>query len=167
MSELPAINLRYEGVNVFRAISPRDCDRHFVVGETAAWEPRPDRSDKSHAHYFAVINDAWASLPETMAGRFPSSEHMRKWALIKAGYCNTDAIVLESPMDAMAVAAYARRRDGYAVVSVVGNVVTTYTAQSQSKKAMGRKAFGESKQRVLDVLSELVGADVTASQRAA
>lgn len=163
---VPALTLQYQGDGMFRATMPRDCDRHFDKGDVSTWEERPERSDRSHAHFFALVNDAWANLPERFAGQFPSPDHLRRWALIKAGYCDEDKIVLESPGDAVAVASYARRRDGYAVIAVTGNIVTTYTAQSQSKKAMGHKRFQESKDRVIQVLSELIGADITRSEAA-
>jgi len=53
--------------------------------------------------------------------------------------------------------AFAEAMDDYAIVIRRHDVVTVFTAKSQSQKAMGKKAFQESKQAVLDILSEMVG----------
>lgn len=61
--------LQYQGEGQFTA--PRGfkalCDKDLVIGETLRWEICHERSAKSHAHYFAVIGDAWANLPEGLA----------------------------------------------------------------------------------------------------
>jgi ABC-type nickel/cobalt efflux system permease component RcnA len=50
--------------------------------------------------------------------------------------------------------------DDFAVVTVSEAVVTVYTAKSQSMRAMGKKAFAESKEAVLRILSEMLGVEV-------
>ena len=47
--------------------------------------------------------------------------------------------------------------DDHAVVVVRDKVIIVYTAKSQSYRAMGKKAFGESKEAVLNILAQLVG----------
>jgi len=142
------------------AMIPRSqsaADRQYVVGECyrlAVFEPR---SRKSHDHYFACVHDAWANLPEQIAERHPTDEHLRKWALIKAGYRDERVIVCASAEEALKMVAFAEAMDDYAIVIRRHDVVTVFTAKSQSQKAMGKKAFQESKQAVLDILSEMVG----------
>lgn len=140
----------------------RHCDREFTVGEIYLLDPIEQRSAASHRHYFSCINTAWQSLPEDLAGRFPSPEHLRKYALIQCGYADEQSIVCASKAEAARVAAFIRPIDEYSIVTVSECVVTRYTAKSQSHKAMGRKAFAESKDRVLDYVSSLIGTDVTA-----
>src|SRR6185503_10225916 len=136
-------------------------DRQFVVGETYPMEVHEDRSRQSHQHYFAAIEDCWQNLPEAVAEEFPTSEHLRKYALIKAGYCERRSIVCPSPAEAERVAAFVKPIDEFALVEITGPVVTVYTAKSQSLRAMGKADFQKSKQAVLDILSAMVGVEAS------
>lgn len=135
----------------------RRADQQWVVGERYQVELRQDRSAASHRHFFAAIHEAWQNLPEDAAERFQTSEHLRKWALIRAGYRDERTIVASSKAEAQRLAAFIRPMDDYAVVLVSGAVVKVCTAKSQSVKAMGRKEFEESKAKVLDVIAGLLG----------
>lgn len=137
-------------------------DEQFVVGERYTIDVVEERSAKSHAHYFASINEAWSNLPEDQVERFPTAEHLRKWCLIKAGYADSCQIVAASRAEALRLAAFIRPMDTYAVVTVEGPVVTRWTAHSQSMRAMGKKVFQESKDAVLGILAGLIG--VTADE---
>lgn len=137
----------------------RKADECFVIGDTYRLVEHHDRSMNSHRHYFAALHDAWASLPENEAERFPSSEHFRKWCLIKCGYADQRQHVCASKAEALRLQAFVRPLDEYAVVTCRESVVTVWTAQSQSVKAMGRQAFQASKQAVLDLAASMIGVD--------
>jgi hypothetical protein len=47
--------------------------------------------------------------------------------------------------------------DRYALVSVDGNVVTIWTARSQSRAAMSDEQFRDSSTRVLDMIAKRLG----------
>ncbi|MCG8446506.1 MAG: hypothetical protein MI753_12415 [Hyphomicrobiales bacterium] len=134
-------------------------DEHFVIGERYPLVLHQDRSKRSHDHFFASVADAWANLPED-EDRFPTAEHLRKWALIKAGYADERTIVCGSKAEAQRVAAFVKPIDPYAVVLVNGPVVKFYTAQSQSMRAMGKTVFQDSKEAVFRILDELLGVQV-------
>jgi hypothetical protein len=133
------------------------CDRQFVVGETYPLTVQEDRSGVSHRHYFATIAEAWRNLPEHYAERFPTSEHLRKWALCKTGYADERSIVCASKAEAQRIGAFIKPMDDFAVVVVSEATVKVYTAKSQSTRAMGKKAFQDSKTAVLDLLASMVG----------
>lgn len=133
------------------------CDKQFVVGETYRLAVTEERSRASHSHYFASIEEAWRNLPEDEAERFPTSEHLRKWALCKTGYADERSIVCASKAEAQRVAAFIKPMDDFAIVVVSEATVKVYTAKSQSLKAMGKKVFQDSKTAVLDLLSSMVG----------
>jgi hypothetical protein len=135
----------------------KECDRLFVIGERYKLAEHADRSQASHGHYFAALAEAWANLPEREAERHMTAEHLRKYALIKCGYADQQDFVTNSKAEAIRLAAVIGSIDEYAVVTISGNVVTRWTAQSQSMRAMGKKAFQESKQSVLDYVAGLVG----------
>lgn len=135
------------------------CASQFVEGEHYRLSEIEERSLRSHQHYFAAISTAWQNLPEEYAQEFASPEALRKWALIKTGYCNRDSIALDSHDDALKVAAWARRQDEFAVVSVSGSTVTRYTAKSQSYRAMPKGEFQASKQAVLDFLDDILSVE--------
>lgn len=145
----------------------RLADKAFVVGEVYRLTEEHERSAASHRHFFAVIHDAWLNLPEGTAERFPTSEHLRKYALIKAGYRDERTFVAGSRAEALRLAAFVRPIDDFAIVTTSGATVTIWTAKSQSVRAMGGKAFQESKQAVLDVIADLIGVDPTTLSREA
>lgn len=159
MTGAPPLLCRWDGEH-FTPAGPhwaRMADKHFVVGALYPLEAREDRSVASHRHFFAAVNEAWQNLPDDLAARFPSPDHLRKWALIKSGYRDERSIVCASKAEAQRVAAFVKPIDGFAVVIVSAAVVTLYTAKSQSVRAMGKEEFGKSKDAVLDALATLIG----------
>lgn len=153
---IPPMVFTYDGESMVPR-HPRLADKHYVVGETYTLEVREDRSALSHRHYFAAINEAHQNLPDELADRFPTPEHLRKWALIKAGFRDERSIVCSSGAEARRIAAFVKPMDEYAVVLVRQAVVVQYTAKSQSVRAMAKQEFQRSKDAVLGVLAELIG----------
>ncbi|ASP85042.1 MULTISPECIES: hypothetical protein [Sinorhizobium] len=145
----------------------RECDKRFVVGEFYTLAEHNDRSKASHNHYFAAVAEAWQNLPEIYAGMSfaESSEHLRAYALIKKGYCDTHTIVCSSKAEAKRLAAFIRPIDAFSVVDVKEATVTRYVAKSQSMKAMDKQEFQESKTAVLDYLDDLIGVERGTTQR--
>jgi len=146
----------FHPVNQFQA---KLADKHYVIGERYAIVEHHDRSMVTHNHQFAAISEIWKNLPEHLAERFPTSEHVRKFALIKTGYHDSQTYSCASKAEALRLAAAIRPLDEFSVVVVEERTVTRYTAQSQSMRAMGAKAFQQSKTAVLDYLSEMIGTD--------
>jgi hypothetical protein len=132
-------------------------DEKFAEGAVYWLNVEPDRSDKTHNHEFAWLNEAWKNLPEAMAERFPSSEHLRKRALIEAGYYDEKVIDVGVNAAALRVAAFARSEDEFAAVIVRGPVVVVRKAKSQSRRAMGAADFQTSKQAILEIVAEMIG----------
>jgi hypothetical protein len=135
----------------------RQADREFVIGELYRLVVQEERSAASHAQFFAALNDAWQNLPEDQAERFPSVEHLRKWALIQAGFADERSIVCGSKAEAQRVGAFVRPFDEYAVVIVRDAVVKVFTAQSQSMRAMGKPEFERSKRATLEIVARMIG----------
>jgi hypothetical protein len=138
----------------------RLADKYYTIGERYLLVPHEQRSAISHRHYFASVNEAWQNLPETYADRFPTPEHLRKWALIKAGYFDSRSIVESSKAQAQRLAAFMKPIDDFAVVTIEGSAVTVYTAKSQSMRAMGKGEFQRSKNAVLEVIASMTGVSV-------
>lgn len=144
---------------------PKIADREFVVGEVYALVEHHDRSSKSHAHYFAAVTEGWKNLPEDIADRYPTSEHLRKAALIRTGWRDERTFVCASKAEAIRLAAFMRPVDDTAIITASEGVVCVYTAKSQSMKAMGREDFQKSKDEVLGYISSLIGVTTTALQQ--
>jgi hypothetical protein len=136
-------------------------NRQFVVGEQYTLIVHEERSHASHSHYFAAVSEAWRNLPDQLQMRWPSSEHLRRWALCRAGYASERNIIARNHKEAMEIGAIVRGIDDYAIIKVSGDVVTVWTARSQSRKAMNKKEFKKSKDAVLRIVSELIGVDAT------
>lgn len=161
MSAPPAILCAWDG----EAFAPTDqrwakiADKHFVVGQVYPLEVREARSHASHSHYFACVHDAWANLREDIAERFPTPEHLRKYALVRAGFRDERSITCASKAEAQRLCAFVRPMDDFAIVTVHEATVTVYTAKSQSLRAMGKADFQRSKDAVLEVLGQMIGTD--------
>lgn len=157
--------LLYEGNGLFRCLHPKRVK--LDVGAVHGWQMAEHRSKASHDHFFAIINEAWKNLPEDMGDDFPSPEHLRKWALIKAGFCSETRIACANNNEAMTLATKAKAMDKYSIVAIDGKAVTIWTADSQRRDAMGRQAFQEAKERALHIISNLLGTDITILKEAA
>jgi len=157
--------LRYEGDGMFKCLHPKRIS--LEVGEVHGWQMAEHRSKSSHDHFFAVVNEAWKSLPEALADDFPSPEHLRKFALIKAGFCSETRIVCANNSEAMSLATKAKAMDKYSIIALDGKAVTIWTADSQRRDAMGRERFQAAKERAIDIISQLIGTDATTLKEAA
>lgn len=133
------------------------CDREFVIGQPYPLVVQEDRSQAAHNHFFAALQEGWKNLPEDVAERFPTAEHLRKYALVKAGFADERSIVCASKAEAQRVAAFVRPMDEYAVIVVREATIKVFTAKSQSMRAMGKADFQASKEAVLDVVSGMIG----------
>ncbi len=163
---MEVVAFRNEGNGMFRCLHPKKV-ADLEIGAVHGWQLAEHRSPESHRHFFACVADAWANLPETIADDFPSFEHLRKWALCKAGYCDVTKLVLPTNAEAIAAAALMTGMDSYAIIDISGRVLTVARAHSQSVKAMGKAKFQESKERTLHVISELIGTDAANLGKAA
>ena len=161
MNSIPPLAFTWTDEGVMVPRHPEVADRHFVVGDRYTLAVHENRSTASHNHYMAAIKEAHDNLPESVAERLPTPEHLRKYALIKAGYRDERSIACASKAEAQRVASFTKPMDDYAVVVAQESTVTIYTAKSQSYRAMGKKIFQESKERVLDVIAEMVGVTPT------
>jgi hypothetical protein len=128
----------------------------YGQGEIVAFAEAKHRSSPSQRHYFACLREAWVNLPEAYAKRFPTEEHLRKWALIHTGFCQARSVVCRTRAEARSIAAIIRSKDAYAVVSIEGRTIWHLTARSQSIEAMDHKTFQASKRAVLELLSDII-----------
>lgn len=141
-------------------------DDAYCVGETYRMEVVEARSVVSHNHQFAWVHDAWLNLPEDIADLYPSSEHLRKRALIEAGYCDETTVDAGNNAAAIRVAATIRALDDFAYVVVRGSIVIIRRAKSQSIRAMGNKDFQASKRAILDIIAGMIGVQPEVLQNA-
>lgn len=162
------LHFRWDGENMI-PLRPKLADKEYCIGETYWLGVIEGRSHNTHNHYFAMLHEAWSSLPDDLAERFQTEEYLRKYALIKAGYFDERSIVCGSKAEAQRVAAFIKPMDDFAVVTVSEAAVRVYTAKSQSKRAMGAKDFQESKTKVLEAVADLIGVtpETLAKSRAA
>lgn len=125
-----------------------------------------ERSTNSHNHYFAAVNEAWRNLPDDQAERFPTSEHLRKYALIKAGYCDKQEFLASSKAEAVRIASFIRAAEEYAIVIVKDRAVVRMTPKSQAARAMSKQDFQDSKTKVLEIVSAMIGVSTGALETA-
>lgn len=136
--------------------------RQFSEGERYVLEPFNPVSHKERGHYFAAIREAWGNLSPEAVARYPNPEALRKWALIKAGWRKENYTVCDTEERALVLAAFLRRLDSLAVVTVDKCVVRIYVARSQKigrpeDDRMTLEEWKRSKQDVLDILANQIG----------
>ena len=163
MSRIPPIVYEWtdDGHMVPLPFFRKRCDEHFVVGEHYRLDPRASDDTQTRNHQFAVIRDAWLNLPEHLAAIYPSPEHLRKRALIEAGFYHEEIIDTGSKAGALRVTSYVRHKDDFALVIVRGPLVVIRTAKSQSRAAMDKAELQKSKTAILDIIAQLVGTDAS------
>lgn len=140
-----------------QALRPRAADRTYVIGQEYTldiWEPR---STASHNHEFAWLAEAWRNLPENLADLYPTPEHLRKRALIEAGYYDETIVDAGTNAAALRMATFMRAKDDFALVIVRGAFAIERVAKSQSRRAMDRKTFQESKTAIMEIVAALIG----------
>lgn len=132
----------------------------YGEGEVVPLDLVNPRSKASHDHFFAVVDDAWSTLPERLSARFPTPDSLRHYALCERGHCEVIHHACASHAEALRwlPRVQAMERDG-AQIAVVGSSVAVRRPLSQSMKAMGGKVFQQSKADCLDVIADLL--DVT------
>ncbi len=158
MTAAPPITCRWTG-EAFEPVGryARWADTYYVVDQTYSMVEEKQRSTATHNHEFAWLSEAWQNLPESIAAEYPSPEHLRKVALIRTGFATRRDFVASSAAEAIRLAAFIRAGSEYAVITVSRNVVTEWTAMSQSKRAMGAAEFQRSKSAILDYVAGLIG----------
>ena len=161
MSGPPPIPCRFDG----EAFAPlprfaRVVAEHYLAGTIYHLTVEKERSPKSHRQFFAIINDVFENLPEHET-RWMTAEHMRKWALIKAGYADVATFPCASAAEALRWAPILAAADTYSIVVPRGSVVTRYTAQSIAWASMGHKDFQACKDAVFRILADLIDVEPT------
>ncbi len=142
-------------------VYPRIAARTFEPGTRVLVVAYEQRSQVSHDHFFAVVHDAWMNLPEHLASQWPSPDHLRRYCLVRAGFCDQRSIVCASREEALRWVTEMRLAREFAVVDAADSVVTIYEPLSQSMRAMGKMRFEDSKQKCLDVMAGIIGTDPT------
>lgn len=162
----PPLLFRWDGEAMWpRPAFVREANRQFVVGETYRMGEFEDRSDSSHAHQFAWLNEAWKSLPERVAAEFPTPTALRKRALIETGFFNETRLDVGTHEAAITVASTLRAMDEFLWIVVRGHVVVMREAKSQKRTAMKKDEFQLSKDAVLGWVSNLLGVTPEELQR--
>lgn len=133
------------------------CDKEYVVGQTYRLMEWEERSDVSHKHQFAWLKEAWDQLPDDLKDLYPTTEHLRKRALIEAGFYDEEAIDAGTNAAALRVAASARRWHEFSLVIVRGPIVLIRTPKSQSRRKMNAKDFQRSKESIMEIVAEMIG----------
>lgn len=130
----------------------------FGLGESLAISVEAERSARSHRHYFAQLHDLWSNLPERHATApwAQSAEHLRKYALCRTGYADSQSFPCTSAAEAQRWASRLRPIDEFSVIVVEGSTVVRFSAKSQSVKAMGAQTFQKSKTAVLEFIEDLI-----------
>lgn len=128
-------------------------------------ESASERSMAGHNAYFAAINDYFDNLPETIAPRFPTPTHFRRWLLIECGYFDERELTFGTEQNAIEASTYIRTLDEYARIHVHGRKLLIRRARSQSLKSMGKEEFDASKKAVLELAGEMTGISRTEAIR--
>jgi hypothetical protein len=166
------VRLRYEGEGQFVPASPhwgRIADKDYTIGEVYNLEPREDRSMGRHRAFFAQVNEAFANLPESVSNEqwALSPDHLRKYALIRTGFCNSQIHPCGTRAEALRLQAILKPIDEFSIVEIRGTTVTRYVALSQDIRSMDKAQFNASAEAVLDWIAKTIGVERAALDKAA
>lgn len=161
MSETaPPILMEWTDEGVFRPVGARavmEADKYFVCKTRYRMVEYQDRSIKSHNHYFSRVAELWSNLSEADAERWPTPDHLRRYALIKCGFFDSSTLVLRSNAEAVLAAQWSKPVDEFSIFTAKDCTCTRYTAKSQSMRAMGKEVFQDSKTKVLEWIEDHIG----------
>ena len=147
------LNFTWDGEAFTRpaAIRPGECDRFFVVGERYALVEHHERSTATHNHYFAALHEAWQALPDHWASSSQPASTCANSALIKSGYHDQTAcyaVSVARRSHAVCERDPSSRRfldcDHRRI-----NRCQRFHRKEPPMRAMGKKDFQESKEKVL------------------
>src|SRR5882757_3988917 len=141
-----------DGVFVPEGRNALFCNDEFGEGEIVTFERHDEISTKTRNHWHACVAEAWKNLPDADE-RFPTPNALRKWSLIRGGYCIENSVVCDSLEQAITIATFMGNSEGVIIV-VRGNVVKRYTAKST--KDMPKDEFQRAKTDSLDIIAELL-----------
>lgn len=153
---MSAMAFKWDG-ETMRPIRAKLADETFVVGQVHWLEEEKLRSVPSERHQFAWLREAWKNLPEGFADLYPSPEHLRKRALIDAGFYHEEIIDAGSAAAALRIAPFFRKLDDFALTVVRGPLIVRRTAKSQRRHFMDAKEFQDSKTKILEIVAGLIG----------
>jgi hypothetical protein len=129
----------------------------FVDGQMYRLEQVEERDMNSHRHYFACIYTAWQNVSEFHASKWPTPDHLRKYALTFTRFRKTLWYEAKSKAETLRVANAFSAEDEHIRVEIIGRSVLRHIPMSQSLTNMSKREFQESKQAVLAVLADLIG----------
>lgn len=126
------------------------------------------RSLRSHRYYFASIKDGFDNMPENIAARWPSPEHLRKWLLVECGFFDEKEFDFEgrdAKVQARKLGLFIRTEDEYATITTrtidpTHCKVIVRRAKSQAMEgpqAMSVEEFKASSRAVLETLEHMIG----------
>src|SRR5271169_4002875 len=79
------------------------CHNEFGDGEIVTFERHEERSEASHDHFFAWLEEAWLQVPENLMSEYPTVESLRAKALIRTGFFHETDTVCENRKEAAAI----------------------------------------------------------------
>lgn len=161
MSDNPIL-MRWEGDGFQprpRSYWAKISDERFVVGQLYLVTAQGEQSERSRGHFFATLHEHWLSLPDHLLAEYPTSEHLRKFALIRAGFYERESWTFQTEDDARIASTALGRKDDICLVVVNGCEVSRYTAKSQRAAVMGKADFARSKDAVLAYCRKLLGVE--------
>ena len=123
-------------------------------------------ADKMRQRFFAQLRDVHGNLSDEHRRRFPSSETLRKHALIAVGWCDVMTVLAGSKAAAPGVAAAFHSKVPHCIIDIRGDVLTIYTARSMARRALLKKPFNDVASKVWDWIYRETGIDADRSDMA-
>lgn len=133
----------------------RLCDELYAVHQEYPLQVLENRNMSSHNHYFAALAEGHANLAEEFDNKYPTSEHLRAWALVEAGFYDERTYELDTPADARKLAILLRTKEPFSRITVTGSKVIEKAPKSQATNAMKKQEFEDSKAAVLAIVAAM------------
>lgn len=137
--------------------------RQFKVGGVYRLGIVEHRSMDSHKQFFAVINEAFANLPDEVRREIgvTSEDELRKWALTHTGHSNVTEYPARSLAEARRVMRLLKEQlSGYFRIEVNDRMLRVYEPHSMEFAKMDRRTFQRAKDDVFIVLASMLGVPI-------
>ena len=123
-------------------------------------------ADPQRRRFFAQLRDIHGSLPDHLRQRWPSSETLRKHALIAAGHCDVMTVVAGSKAAVPGLVAAFMAIDRFCIVVPSGTVLMVSRARSMNRTNLLRPQFHEVAEKCFAWIEAQTGIDGRLSEAA-
>ena len=138
-------------------------------GVTLRCQVSKPRSNPAHRMFFGIIAVAFEQWPENAKFKPTSVEHLRSWALIKAGHYNSLDVPAHNPKVAAAIVIKlveaVKADDKHPIIWAMKDSVRVYTPKSVAYSEVAQADFSKISEAVYTEIEKVLGVPIAELRR--